>query len=80
LQRHFPERASKVMNRVRELRGGRTNDPRFHTRMRGEGVFADQIHSMMALALRRAGTPNDRPMLSTDAFRRAPDTQLSLFG
>ena len=79
LQRHFPDRASKVMNRVRDMRGGRTNDPRFHTRMRGEGVFADQIHSMMAIALRRAGTPNDRPALSTDSFRRASDPQLSLF-
>jgi len=80
LARHFPERASKVMNRVRELRGGRSNDPRFHTRMRGEGVYAEQIHAMMALALRRAGTPNDRPSLSTDAFRRGSDPQLSLFG
>jgi DNA repair photolyase len=79
LQRHFPDRAAKVMNRVRDMRGGRTNDPRFHTRMRGEGVFADQIHSMMAIALRRAGTPNDRPALSTDSFRRASDPQLSLF-
>ncbi len=80
LQRHFPDRASKVMNRVRELRGGRINDPRFHSRMRGEGVFAEQIHSMMALALRRAGTPNARPSLSTDAFRQASDKQLPLFG
>jgi DNA repair photolyase len=79
LQRHFPDRASKVMNRVRDMRGGRTNDPRFHTRMRGEGVFAEQIHAMMAIALRRAGTPNDRPALSTDSFRRASDPQLSLF-
>jgi DNA repair photolyase len=80
LQRHFPDRTRKVMNRVRELRGGRTNDPRFHTRMRGEGPFAEQIHAMMALALRRAGTPNDRPVLSTDGFRRTADRQLALFG
>src|SRR6185295_16115189 len=41
LARHFPDRADKVMNRVRDLRGVRVNDPRFGSRMRGEGVFAD---------------------------------------
>jgi DNA repair photolyase len=80
LQRHFPERAAKVMNRVRALRGGRVNDPRFHSRFRGEGVYAQQIHAMLALALRRSGTPNHRPVLSCEAFRRASDPQLSLFG
>ena len=64
LARHFPERAAKVMSRVRALRGGRRNDPRFHTRLRGEGVFADQIASLFELACRRAGVNVDPPRRS----------------
>ena len=59
LARHFPDRAAKVMSRVRALRGGRRNDPRFHTRQRGEGVFADQIADLFELACRRAGVNGD---------------------
>ncbi len=78
LARHFPERAAKVMSRVRALRGGRRNDPRFQTRMRGEGVFADQIADLFELACRRAGVNVDVPQLSTAAFRRPGGEQLAL--
>jgi hypothetical protein len=33
----------KVLNGIRAIRGGKLNDPRFGTRMRGKGIFADQI-------------------------------------
>jgi hypothetical protein len=36
---HFPERAARVMNRIREMRGGKGYDADFATRMRGEGVW-----------------------------------------
>ncbi len=78
LVRHFPDRAAKVMSRIRSLRGGRRNDPRFHTRMRGEGVFADQIADLFELACRRAGVNVDPPKLSSAAFRRPGGDQLSL--
>ncbi|TMA31330.1 MAG: PA0069 family radical SAM protein [Deltaproteobacteria bacterium] len=78
LARHFPDRAAKVMSRIRSLRGGRRNDPRFHTRMRGEGVFADQIADLFELACRRAGVNVDPPKLSAAAFRRPGGEQLAL--
>jgi DNA repair photolyase len=40
LQQHLPERAARIMARVREMRGGRDNDSRFGSRMTGEGVWA----------------------------------------
>ncbi len=40
LQQHFPQRAERVMARVREMRGGKDNDPRFGNRMKGERVWA----------------------------------------
>jgi DNA repair photolyase len=69
LIRHFPERAEKVLNRIRALRGGRINDPNFGTRMRGEGIFADQMEALFDVACRKAGVSGRRPELSTAAFR-----------
>ena len=81
LERHEPDRRDKVLNRLRALRGGRLDDPRFGTRMRGSGVYADQIHDLFDLAYRRAGfdPAAERPALSTKAFRRPGDAQLQLF-
>ncbi len=78
LERHFPDRKSKVLNRIRELRGGKLNDPNFNTRMRGQGVWADQFKSMFTIHKKKFGL--DRPMmpLSSQAFQRPGDT-LSLW-
>jgi DNA repair photolyase len=78
LLRHFPDRKEHVMSRVREVGGGALYDSRFHTRQRGTGVYADQIRSLFELSRRRAGLANERPPLSTAAFRRPGSAQLSL--
>jgi DNA repair photolyase len=77
LDEHFPEKKEKVLQRIRHIRAGKLNDPCWGTRTRGEGVFAEQIRSMFEVACRRAGM-NERPKLSTAAFRR-PREQLNLF-
>jgi DNA repair photolyase len=81
LERHHPDRKDKVLNRLRALRGGQLDDPRFGTRMKGGGVYADQIHGLFDVAYRKAGfrEANDRPDLSTAAFRLPGDAQLQLF-
>lgn len=53
LEAHFPERAQRVMNRVREMRGGKDYDSAFGTRMRGEGVWADLIRQRFEKAVHR---------------------------
>ena len=55
------------------------NDPRFSSRMRGEGIFAEQIRSLFALACRKAGIDGRGPALSTAAFRVPSNRQLPLF-
>lgn len=78
LTEHFPDRKDKVLGRIRHLRGGeRLNDPRFRSRMRGEGIFAEQISALFDAGCRRAGM-GQRPKLSSAGFRR-PNEQLSLF-
>jgi len=78
LGRHFPDRKEKVLNRIRDLRGGRLNDARFGSRMTGEGIFASQIEAMFRVACRRAGIENAGPRLTADAFRRPSGNQLEL--
>ncbi len=79
LEECYPERRRKVLSRIRSLRGGRLNDPRFGTRMRGEGVFAEQIEALFHTARRRAGLARRGPELSTAAFRRPGGEQIGLF-
>lgn len=78
LERHFPDRRDKVLGRIRALRGGRLNDPRFGTRMTGEGPGAAQVQRLFEVACRRAGISRAWPELSTAAFRRPGGAQLKL--
>ncbi len=78
LERTFPEKKEKVLGRIRAVRGGRLNDARFGSRMRGEGLFAEQIRQIFQVGLRRNGLSEDGPELSTAAFRRPQGSQLVL--
>ena len=55
LQAHYPDRAAHVISIVRQLRGGRDNDPRFGSRMTGSGQFAELIEKRFEIACRRYG-------------------------
>jgi DNA repair photolyase len=80
LEEHFPDRKDKVLNRVRDLRGGKLYDPRFGSRMRGEGIFADQVNAIFETSRRRYGLDQKKIELSTEAFRRPGQAvQLGLF-
>jgi len=83
LQVHFPDRADKVMSIVRQSRGGRDNDPKFFSRMRPRGVWADLFRQRFRLACRRASLDNSRFDLDASKFHPPPaqssiDAQLSL--
>ena len=76
--RHFPDRKEKVLNRIREMRGGKLNDPNFGSRMRGQGIFAGQMEKIFDVACRRAGLPKRHVELSTASFRVPSGPQLTL--
>jgi DNA repair photolyase len=80
LEEHYPEKRSRVMNRIRDTRGGYTNDSRWGVRQRGQGAYADQIAALFRAAVRKAGLDRPLPPLRADAFRRPPQagSQLSL--
>ncbi|MBW7894737.1 MAG: PA0069 family radical SAM protein [Opitutaceae bacterium] len=79
LETHFPHRKERVLSRVRDLRGGQLNVSDWGKRLRGEGIFAAQIHDLFHAAVRRAGLNRQSFDLSTAHFRRPGGIQLSLF-
>jgi DNA repair photolyase len=76
-----PDRAARVMGRVRELHGGQDYDPEWGKRMTGQGAFADLMRHRFAIATKRLGLATKMPPLRTDLFRPPPRAgdQLSLF-
>jgi DNA repair photolyase len=76
---HEPLQKEKILNRIREIRGGNLNDPKFVSRMQGEGAYAQHLERMFEVAAKKAGLDRPRPELSTAAFRR-PGEQMGLFG
>lgn len=70
LEEHFPDRKEKVLNRIRDLRGGKLYDARWGVRGRGEGIFAQQIGSLFEASCRRLGMNEEEGELSVASFRR----------
>ena len=75
LESHYPSRAGRVLARIRDLRDGALNDPRFGSRMRGEGILADLLQRRYEVASRRLGL-GERTELRLDCsgFRVPPQT------
>ena len=78
LEEHFPDRKDKVLNRIRDLRGGKLYDAQWGVRGRGTGIFAEQIRALFDVSCRRVGLNEEHYELSTAAFRK-PTVQASLF-
>ena len=78
LERNEPGKKAKVLDRIRAIRGGKLNDPRFGERMRGQGIFAEQIMQMFHVACRKAGLSEEGPELSVAAFRRPSGSQMEM--
>jgi DNA repair photolyase len=85
LNTHFPDRARHVLNLIRETRSGNLNDPRFHHRFSGQGVYADLLLRRFGRVCRQFGLGEHRTELACDQFAVPGtadvtiDQQLSLF-
>jgi DNA repair photolyase len=85
LHRELPERESKIVNRLREVRSGRLSDSRFGSRMRGEGKVAETIEDLFRLACKKYHLNERIITLSTEHFLRTPgmvtckERQLEIF-
>ncbi len=80
LQRHFPQRAEHVMNRIRDLRGGKSYDAAFGRRMTGIGPYADLIRQRFTKKATRLGLNlHEAEPLRSDLFRRPAGEQMGLW-
>jgi len=69
LERHYPEKAQKVIGRVSDTRSGKMYDARFGTRMEGSGAYADSVGATYKVFERKLGLDAGLPPLRTDLFR-----------
>ncbi|MCE5974560.1 PA0069 family radical SAM protein [Sinirhodobacter sp. WL0062] len=81
LERHVPLRAERVLGAIADMRNGQLNDPRFTSRMTGEGIEADLLAQRFAVSCRRLGFAQDLGTLDCTRFAPPPKAgdQLSLF-
>ena len=79
LQREFPDRASRIINRINDTRSGGMSDARFGSRMKGEGEIAGMINTLFRLNTARYGLGKRWSGLSAEHFRRSGHTQAGLF-
>lgn len=81
LQEHFPDRAKKVLGRVREVHGGKLYDARWGHRFRGQGVWADLLRKRVKVAAHRYNLAQELPELRTDLFTapKPHSAQMELF-
>ncbi len=79
LSLHLPQRKEKILNRIREIRGGTLYDSRFCFRLKGQGVFAEQISRLFSLVCKKENLSEEWPHLATTTFRQQFPKQRSLF-
>jgi DNA repair photolyase len=78
LKKELPDRESKIVNKIREMRDGKLNDYEFGTRFSGKGELAETIHSLFELSCKKYGLNSKRIFLRTDLFGK-PDNQIEMF-
>ena len=77
---HFPDKRSTIENRIRSTSNDQLNRGEFGIRMRGTGVYADQIRNAFRVFKKKFGLDKSLPKLDTTRFRRPPENgQLELF-
>ncbi len=79
LNRHMPARSAKILNRLREIRGGKLSTSDFVTRRQGEGKFAESVRALFEMSCRKFGLSQDGFELATRHFIRDTGAQPSLF-
>ena len=70
LDEHLPGSRDKILGRIEDTQGPTLSHGDFGKRMRGEGVWADQIAELFRVSVRRAGILQKRAELSVSSFRR----------
>ena len=79
LEREFPDRKEKVLNKIKEIRGGKLNNSDFGKRFKGQGEQANAIRELFNISCRRYNLNERHFNLTTTHFKRPLGNQIELF-
>lgn len=79
LQRNFPDRAGKIINRIKDTRQGNMSDAQFGSRLKGTGQIAEVINTLFKINVRKYNLHKRWEGLSIEHFRRSQPAQLEMF-
>ncbi|WP_419870986.1 PA0069 family radical SAM protein [Chryseobacterium sp. CT-SW4] len=79
IETHFPDRASKVLNLIRSMRGGKLGEKRYFERYKGQGNIAEMIHDTFKIGRKKYFSDKQKPSLSAENFTGSREQQLRLF-
>ncbi len=79
LDREFPDRKEKILNKIREMRGGKLNESGFGKRFKGEGEQVDAIKNLFRLSCKKYGLNKREIKLTTKHFKHKRGVQLEMF-
>lgn len=80
IRKHFPDRADKVLNKIKSVHGGKLNDSDFGRRMIGDGPIAEHVRQLFGISFKKYFKNPKLPKYNTSLFRRPSKIgQLSIF-
>ncbi len=81
LEEYFPLKAEHILNRLKEMHGGKVYQSDFGNRMRGSGEYASLIEQRFKLACRKNGLSKKLYHLDESKFMRPAETfaQMEMF-
>jgi DNA repair photolyase len=80
IEREYPLKANKVVNRIKQMRNGEMSCSVFGERLRGTGTIAKNIEQLFQLTCRKLSLHTAKPELDTTQFFRYNQLQKDLFG
>jgi DNA repair photolyase len=75
VSKNFPDRANKILNRIRSLRDGELYKSEWGVRQRGEGEWADTVSQIFRINCQKYNMNKERSGLRTDLFDRNPEQE-----
>jgi DNA repair photolyase len=79
LEKNFPAKKEKILNRIRSTRNGNLYDSTYFERHKGNGIFAEQIQAIFDKSCKKAGIDENRLNLTIKHYKKLSGDQLSLF-
>ncbi len=75
VHKNFPDRANKILNRIKSLREGELYNADWGKRMRGEGEWTETVAQIFRIHCEKNNLNKERRGLRTDLFNRNPEQE-----